>query len=145
MAETKYGKYIVRDFNKHENLNAWAPKYRPEDKIPLLFMDGSVIKNAFYSECCWFLPAMMGNKSLSLNVKPHKHTYNEVLALIGSNPDEPRNLNGELEIFLNGERHLIMESVMIFLPAGLEHGPIRWLRLDRPVFHFGCGMTEKQA
>jgi hypothetical protein len=91
------------------------------------------------------LPAITENKSPSSDVKPHKHDYDEVLALIGSNPDDPNNLNGELEIFLNGEKHLITKSVMIFLPAGLEHGPIRWLRVDRPVFHFSCGMTKKQA
>lgn len=145
MVETKYSKYMITDFNKHENLNAWAPKYRPEDKIPLLFLDGSVIKDAFYTECCWFLPAMMENQSPSRNVKPHKHDYDEVLALIGSNPDDPKNLCGEVEIFLNGEKHLITRSVMIFLPAGLEHGPIRWIRIDRPVFHFACAMTKKQA
>ena len=145
MVETKYSKFIITDFHKHENLNPWAPKYRPEDKIPLLFLDGSVITNAFYSECCWFLPAMVENKSPSSVVKPHKHDYDEVLALIGSNPDDPKNLFGELEIFLNGEKHIITRSVMIFLPAGLEHGPIRWIRIDRPVFHFSCAMTKKQA
>ena len=145
MVETKYGNLIITDFDGHENLNAWAPKYRPEDKIPLFFLDGSVIKDAFFTDCGWFLPAMVENQSTSSDVKPHKHDYQEVLALIGSNPEDPKNLYGELEIYLNGEKHLITKSAMIFLPAGLEHGPIRWLRIDRPIFHFACAMTGKQS
>jgi hypothetical protein len=145
MTETNYDKYFITDFNKHVNTNPWAPKYRPGDRTSLLFLDDSVIKDAFFVECCWFWPAMVENRSLSHDVKPHKHEYDEVLVLIGSNTDDPKDLCGEVEFFLNGEKHVINKSTMVYLPAGIEHGPIRMVRIDRPIFHFACSMTKKQA
>jgi hypothetical protein len=145
MAETKYDKYFITDFNKPVNTNPWAPKYQPGDKTSLLFLDDSIIKNAFYVECSWFWPAMTENKSLARDVKPHKHEYDEVLALIGSNTDNPKDLCGEVEFFMDGEKHIINQSTVVFLPAGIEHGPIRMVRIERPIFHFGCAMTKKQA
>jgi hypothetical protein len=141
----KYDKFFITDYNKPENLTAWEAKYRPRDKIPLLFLDDSIVKNAFYSECCWFLPSLMENDSPTRLVKPHKHDYDEVFGLVGSDVNDPNNLCGELEIFLDGEKYLINRSVLIFIPAGLEHGPIRWVRIDKPIFHFGCAMTKKQV
>ena len=145
MAETKYDKYFITDFNKHVNTNPWAPKYRPGDRTSLLFLDDSVIKDAFFAECCWFFPAMTDNQSASQDTKPHKHEYDEVLALIGSNPDNPKDLCGEVEFFMAGEKHIINQSTLVFLPAGIEHGPIRMVRMERPIFHFACAMTKKQA
>jgi hypothetical protein len=145
MAENKYDQYFITDFNKHINTNAWAPKYRPEDRTSLLFLDSDVIKDAFFVECCWFRPAMTQNKSDSHDTKPHKHDYNEVLALIGSNPEDPYDLGGEVEFYFAGEKHVITKSTMVFLPAEIEHGPINTVRIDRPIFHFACAMTPKQA
>ena len=145
MAETKYDKYFITDFNKHVNTNPWAPKYRSGDRTSLLFLDDSVIKDAFFAECCWFFPAMTDNQSASQDTKPHKHEYDEVLALIGSNPDNPKDLCGEVEFFMAGEKHIINQSTLVFLPAGIEHGPIRMVRMERPIFHFACAMTKKQA
>jgi hypothetical protein len=145
MAETKYDKYFITDFNKHINTNPWAPKYRPEDRTSLLFLDSDVIKDAFFVECCWFRPAMIQNKTSSHDTKPHKHEYNEVLALIGSNPEDPHDLGGEVEFYFAGEKHSITKSTMVFLPAGIEHGPINMVRIDRPIFHFACATTPKQA
>jgi hypothetical protein len=145
MTESKYDKYFITDYNKHINLNPWAPKYRPEDRTSLLFLDDSVIKNAFHSECCWFWPAMAQNQSSHQNSKPHLHDYDEVLALVGSNFDDPKDLCGEVEFYMAGEKHIINKSTMVFLPAGIEHGPIRMVRIDRPIFHFCCAMTKKQV
>jgi hypothetical protein len=145
MTENKYDKYFITDFNKHVNVNPWAPKYRPGDRTSLIFLDDSVIKDAFFVECCWFFPAMMENKSVSQHTAPHKHEYDEVLALIGSNPDNPKDLYGEVEFFLGGEKHIINQSTVVFLPARIEHGPIRMVKIERPIFHFACAMTKKQA
>ena len=63
----------------------------------------------------------------------------------GTNPDYPNDLFGEVEMFLNGEKHLLTKSCLTFIPAGLEHGPIRMTRMDRPILHFCCGTTKKQV
>ena len=142
MGETKYGKYIISELKKPQLNAAWMPKYRPEDKTELLYMDGDTFKDSFYAECCWFWPAMVENPSLDRSSKPHKHDYHELIGVIGTNPDDPYDLCGEIEMWLGGERHILTKSSFIFLPAGLEHGPFRELKMERPIFQFECAMTK---
>ena len=63
------------------------------------------------------------------------------LGLIGTNPDDPHDLGGEAEITLEGEKHVVNKSCLIYLPAGLEHGPFKQTKITRPIFHFNSGMT----
>jgi len=143
MAETKYGKYIITEFKKPKEDFAWGATYRPGDRTPLLYLDTDVIEGAFYIEVHWFWPAMTKNKSEERKTKPHIHDYDEVLALIGTDPDDPKDLCGECEVWLNGEKHIINKSCMIFIPKRLEHGPIMMNRIDRPILHFSCGTAKK--
>jgi hypothetical protein len=85
------------------------------------------------------------NKSADRGLKPHSHDYNEVVALIGTNPDDPTDLCGEAEITLEGEKHIVNKSCLIYLPAGMEHGPFRQTKMYRPIFEFDCGMTGKHT
>ena len=41
------------------------------------------------------------------------------------------------------ERHLITKSCIVFIPAGIHHCPMNFLKVDRPVFHLSTGMTTK--
>jgi hypothetical protein len=55
MSETKYGKYIYTDMKKKIKA-PWNNEYKPEEKIPLLYLDSSFIEEAFYVGSAWFLP-----------------------------------------------------------------------------------------
>jgi hypothetical protein len=113
--------------------------------MELLHLDDDIIKGAVYVQAGWFWPAITENPSADRSTKPHKHTYDEVIGIVGTNPDDPRDLCGEIEVYLGGEKHLITKSCLIFLPAGLEHGPFREIRVDRPIFHFDVGMSKKHT
>ncbi|HEX2958956.1 MAG TPA: hypothetical protein VHO70_19130 [Chitinispirillaceae bacterium] len=96
-------------------------------------------KSKLFVECTWFWPAMVKDRTLEQrSTTPHVHDYDEVLGLVGTNPDDPRDLGGETEVYLGGERHVITKSCLIYLPAGLEHGPFREVDIKRPIFHFEC-------
>jgi hypothetical protein len=126
--------------------NAWAPVYKPEELTTVLTLDDDALKGAFYVETAWFWPAYpVNDKTGRLDVKPHKHDHPEVLALFGTNREDPHELGGELEVWLNGEKHIITKSCLIFIPAGLEHGPVKWNRIDRPIFHFATGTGKKHT
>jgi hypothetical protein len=140
MVATKYGKYIVTEL-KDKVEAPWATEYKPTELVRLLNLDSNILKGAFYVETTWFLPPVANRTGY--DVETHKHDYDEVLAVFGSDLDDPHNLHAELEIWLGGEKHIVTKSCLVFIPKGLEHGPIRWLKMDKPVFHFACGTTKK--
>ena len=99
MVETRYGKYIITEYHKPKQGFAPGATYQPGDRTPLLYLDTDVIEGAFYLEAHWFWPAMTKNKSEERVTKPHTHDYDEVLALIGTDPDAPEDLCGESDLF----------------------------------------------
>ena len=40
------------------------------------------------------------------------------------------------EIWLDGEKHIITKTALVFVPAGMKHCPLILRRVDRPIFHF---------
>ena len=77
--------------------------------------------------------------------KPHSHDGNEILGFLGSNPDDPSDLGGEVEIYIEGEQHILTKSTYIYLPAGVKHVPLYINRVDRPIFHFFITLTPGYA
>lgn len=98
----------------------------------ILWMDENVVPGAFHINVSWFLKAAETVENV-----PHEHEEDdEIIGYIGSNPDAPGDLGGEVEIWLDNERQLINQSAMIFVPSGLKHCPQVIRRVDRPIFHF---------
>ena len=81
------------------------------------------------------------NGSVEEMGKSHSHQGNEILGFLGSNPDDPSDLCGEVEIYIEGEGHLLTKSTYIYLPAGVKHVPLYINRVDRPIFHFFVTLT----
>lgn len=144
MAETKYGKYIV-DALKSDIVEApWSPPVKAVSKGTggrLLFLDNEVVDGAFYLECVWLIPPAQGvvNPPKRVSVQPHKHDYDEVLCFFGTDPEDFYNLNGEIELYLEDEPHIITKSSIVYIPAGLRHCPLTVRRVDKPIFHFTSG------
>ncbi len=136
---TKYSKYIITRCVNPEQRHDWSPTYSPQDRTKILRLDEDVITGAkLFAEAVWFWPAMIETEISERSTKPHVHPYDEVLGLIGTNPDDPYDLCGESEIILGGEKHIVNKSALIYIPAGLEHGPFSETRIDRPIIHFEC-------
>lgn len=146
MAETKYGKYIITELKRNLALAPWAKEDKPpEEAARVLHLDSEVLPGAFYAEGLWYWPRKIPAVPLSDRPnapKPHKHDFDEVLAAFGTNREDPHDLCGELEVWLDGEKHIVTKSFIIFIPKGLMHGPIGFNRIDRPIFHFGCGPAQ---
>ena len=71
----------------------------------------------------------------------HTHEYNEILGWLGTDWNNPRDLGGEIEFWLEDEKYILKHSCIIFVPKGMKHCPLKDLRIDRPFIHFGV-MTE---
>jgi hypothetical protein len=142
MPKTKYGKYIVDTLQPPPQEAPWSPPISVAGKGKggrLLYLDGNIAPGAFYVECVWVLPRPAGSEARRAGTEPHSHDYDEVLAFFGTDLEDPHNLGAEVELWLGDEKHIITRSSLVFVPAGLKHCPLTFLRVDRPVFHFTTG------
>ncbi len=137
----KYDRYFVTQ----DKANVTLPEYRHE--IPknvatrVVYMDGEVVPDAFYMECLWFWPGQRpapkpGDEP---GVKPHTHPFDEVIGFFGSDPEDPHDLCGEIELWIEDEQYVMTKSFIVFIPAGTQHCPLNIRRMDRPIFHFTTG------
>ncbi len=149
MTETKYGKYIVSTLMPPSDEAPWAPPVSAAGKGKggrLFFLDGNTAPGAFYTECVWVLPRPAGAgpaPERSVGTESHAHDYDEVIAFIGTDLNDPYDLGAEAELWLEDEKHIITRSSLVFIPAGMMHCPLTFLRVDRPVFHFTTGPAKK--
>ena len=103
MTESKYGKYIVTELKQNIKEAKWTPEIRPAKKRAggrLLWLDSEVVPGAFYVETAWILPPKPG-ESFKPGATPHKHDWDEVLCMFGTNMDDPYDLCGEVEFWLS--------------------------------------------
>ena len=136
MAGKKYAKYIITEPKANFWTEEGAKKDGPDVIHPTVYIDDKVLKGAFYVECNWFWKANF--------YSPPVHTHNnmdEVLAFIGTDPANPQELCGEVELWLGDEQYFLTKSCLVYIPAGLKHCPMLVKRADRPIFHFSCGTS----
>ncbi|MEV8638974.1 hypothetical protein AB0395_45700 [Streptosporangium sp. NPDC051023] len=66
-------------------------------------------------------------------VLEHTHPYDEVLIWMGSNSEDKNDLGAESWIELEGERYTIDTTTALYIPAGMRHCPLGYVRVDRPI------------
>jgi hypothetical protein len=127
---SKTAKYVVTELTMPESKHQIAAEYsRYAERI--LWMDENVVEGAFQMNTAWYLKA-----GPTLEDRPHVHETDEIIGFFGSDPANPHDLGGEVEIWLEDEKHVIDRTAMIFVPAGMVHCPLVINRVDRPIFHF---------
>jgi hypothetical protein len=128
MAETKYGKNFVftpsPDQVGHPEGSA--------DFTHMFNLGDDVIKGSNITWGVWFREPM----PVSQTYKPHFHDYDEIIGYFGSNPDDPFDLGGEMELWIEDEQHIFNRSCLLYIPKGIRHNPWFIRRVDRPVFVF---------
>ncbi|MBN1190104.1 MAG: hypothetical protein JXA46_10160 [Dehalococcoidales bacterium] len=127
MAETKYGKYIIEYDSKR-----WPTERRPV----MCRLEDSVIKGSNFYLIHWVMPgveATVGDFKYAGH-PPHIHKDTELLFHIGTNPDDPMDLGGEVEMYLGPEleRHVFNRTCCVFIPPNFIHSPWRPLKTTRP-------------
>jgi hypothetical protein len=125
----KYSQYVVTELKTPPFPQEAVARYNTFGRR-ILWVDKNVVPGAFQMNCSWYL------KSLPKGPPAHTHDCDEILGFFGSDPAHPYDLGGEVEIWLEGERHVITRSALVFSPAGMNHCPLNLLRVDRPIFHF---------
>jgi hypothetical protein len=130
MPELKYSKYIVTELKIPESKQKTAAKYA-EYATRVLWLDDKMIEGAFHMNCAWYLKA-----STTTEDTPHAHDTDEIIGFFGSDPQQPHDLGGEIEFWLEDEKYTLTKSCLIFVPRGMKHCPLVLKRVDKPIFHF---------
>jgi hypothetical protein len=130
MAKLKYAKYIVTELSAPESRPGFEAEYAKWARR-VLWLDDRVVPGAFNFMCSWYLspPARP--------LEAHSHGYAELVGFLGSNPEDPCELGGEIEFWLEDEQYILTRSCLIFLPPNLKHCPMVIRRVDRPILHLG--------
>ena len=127
-----YGKYIIQDLKEPGHVNDAGRENYKKFARRILYMDTNVVPGAFQMNTSWYIDRSPDEQMHG----EHTHDFPELLGFYGSDPENPDNLGAEIEMYIEGEQHILTKSSMIYIPAGLKHLPMAILKLDRPVFHF---------
>jgi hypothetical protein len=136
MAKSEHGKYIVTKPKKNLAIPEWGGNLSENRSTRMFYLDSEVIPGAFYVEVVWFWPTDEKDDS---SPDPHTHGYDEVIGFFGTNPKDLNDLGAVIEFYIDGERNLMRESFLAFIPAGIVHCPLNILSISKPVFHFATG------
>ena len=146
----QFGKYILQDLvlpPVHSTPEAIA-KYEKAGRKRILWLDGNILPAPFQINTAWYYSANHDHMDKWASedkhvVKPHIHSVDELLCFYGSDPFNPYDLGGEVEIWLNGEKHILTQSSLIFIPAGMPHLPLYVNNVSRPIFHFSLLLNRE--
>lgn len=123
--KTKTGKYIV--YCTHPN-----PFHPPEAEDQFhMYLDGRGIEGGFY---CSGTVVHEASPAEDIGWKPHRHDNIEYITLWGTNPDDPSDLGGEVEFYIEDDKHVVTKTCVICVPPGVSHCPFHFNRVDRPIF-----------
>jgi len=139
VSERKYQKYILTEVKLPENIQKRADKYAKR-ATRILWLEDFVIKGAPSIICSWYWKA-----TETEGTPAHTHDFDEVIGLIGSDPENPHDLGGEVDFWMEDEKYILTKSCLIFVPKGLRHCPLRVIKVDRPIFFLAASMSSKYS
>jgi len=137
MAERKYEKYILTDLKLPANVEMREREYNTR-ATRILWLEDEIMAGASSVILSWYWKATEKEGSPS-----HVHDFDEVIGFIGSDPQNPRDLGGEVEFWLEDEKYLLTKSCLIFAPKGLRHCPLRVTRVERPILFLAFSTSTK--
>ena len=129
MADKKYQKYVLKE------PRIKLPPRKPATN-PTFGLSEELVSEFHNFECNFNFVGVLAPQVLA--DPPHKHNCDEILFFISTDPNNPVDLGGEVELALGEEweRHTITTSAIVCIPKGLQHCPIYFKKVDRP-FYFG--------
>ena len=145
MAEPKYEKHFIR----HPKVLDWLPHHGDPKPAPgekgmqhhVIFIDSELMPKAHkHVMINWFTGKARtgiaeGMLEEQRGVPQHQHPHDELLLIIGTNPDDYDDLGGmELEMCMGPEqeKHVINTTTAIYIPAGMLHCPLKWTKIGKP-------------
>jgi len=146
MSGKKYAHYIVTEdirpdtpppegFLKRMQAQREAGDYL--DSFHLLSLNDKIASGALYFDAVW-MTGLHGAHGVQVEIQ-HSHDFDEILGFFGSNRENYRELNAEIELWLEDEQYFLTRSSLVFVPRGMKHLPLYFRRIDSPVLFFTVG------
>lgn len=132
-------KYIIQELH---DPNPGTPEFQAMYKKfakRILWMDSNEVEGAFQMNTAWYFAVPEKDPVF----EEHVHGSDELIGFFGSDPNDPYDLGGELEVTIDGETTRITNTCMIFIPGDVPHMPLSIKRVDRPIFHFSVLMDKQ--
>lgn len=128
MAETKYGKYVMKELI--QDIGHYTG-------YSIVAHDGELDADCSIGYHCI-------SKPISFD-RPHAHDFVELLCFIGGDPTDIRDLGAEVEVCLGeeGEKHVINTATVVSIPAGLVHCPINIKNVKKPIVFMEVSLTRQ--
>jgi quercetin dioxygenase-like cupin family protein len=108
----------------------------------MTYMSGVQIPGVkYYIEFGWtFDMPMTKTAGKGMPEMVHKN-FDEIVLHIGGDPTDPEDLGGEVEFYVGGQPLTIDTTSALFIPRGLNHGPLRLKEYRKPhiVMAIMCG------
>jgi hypothetical protein len=137
MTKRKYEKYILTDLKTPTEVQTREAEYNKR-ATRILWLEDEIVAGASSVILSWYWKPTEKEGSPS-----HVHDFDEIIGFIGSDPQNPHDLGGEVEFWLEDEKYLLTKSCLIYAPRGLRHCPLRVTRVDRPILFLAFSTTTK--
>jgi hypothetical protein len=145
MTESKHGKYVLTELRLDSRDASLPPGIDPvsvsntKSHMKLLSLDDSVLKGSFYTEAVWIWPGGSEIYPETAEPRSHAHDYDETIAFFGTDFENPNDLCGDIEFWMEDEKFNLTRSCLIFVPKGMYHCPLVIHKVEKPIFHFATG------
>jgi hypothetical protein len=129
MAQNKYDKYLTTDCTV---LGKVSGRYMSSMRDLKSFGDGNFsIETVFIWE------------PRTLTDKPHRHEFPQYLCFFSATHGNARDFDADVELSLGEEeeKQIITAPTVVYVPAGLDHGPLRFARVEKPVLFIDVALT----
>jgi hypothetical protein len=106
MAETKYAQYILTNLHMPEQMDPEMIKKLEEWNHLILWIDDKVVPGSFQMNCCWYVKVPDNQPYFQ-----HKHDVPEIIGLFGSDYQNPHDMGGEVEFWMEDEKFVRLHDV----------------------------------
>jgi hypothetical protein len=130
MAKSKYAKHIITDINGVE---------MRDGKVAF---NGIIIRPEQLGTNCQVLYSVVKKPGVN-EATPHIHDFPIVMCFFGANPDNTLDWDAEIEFSMGGEKQVITTPAVISVPAGLDHCPLVFKRVTKPIAWVEIMLTNK--
>jgi len=138
---SRYARYIITKPKSHvpkASKNRPAPPKPKAKTSHLVSLDSSVLPGAFYADFVWI---WSGDLKMA---DTHAHDWDEMIGFIGGcGRKDERAIAGDIAMKIGTEQHKITKSSLVYVPPGVDHCPIEFKNITKPVLLFTIGNAKQ--